>query len=146
MSASKLVSGLVFLSTLALAVHGGSRYRRDLTEEEVNNGLENAGEEINGFFKKIWGGVCISNDQCLAAPYIAYCNREDGQAAKFTGGLIKADGECRPSIYLWIILAVILLLLVGACVCCCVCSICSCLLDFLCCCCRNKGYSPAGTG
>jgi hypothetical protein len=146
MGFTKLVSVLVFLSSLALAAHAGSRYRREVTEDDINDELEKAGGEIDGFFKKIWGGTCITNDQCLLVPYVAYCDRSEGAASALTGGLLQGDGQCRPSIYLWIVLGLLIILFLGACICCCLCSCCSWLLDCLCCCCRNKGYSPAGTG
>merc|ERR1712080_142287 len=143
---AELVSVLVFLSTLAFAVHAGTRFSREVTEDDINDELEKAQGEIDGFFKKIWGAPCANENQCLAAPYIAYCDKSEGVASQFTGGLVQADGQCRPAIWVWIVLATIVLLFLGACICCCLCSCCSCLLDCLCCCCRNKGYSPAGPG
>jgi len=143
LTTTKLCSVLVFVSTLAIAVHGGSRFRRN-TEDDINKNIDEAGKEINGFFKSIWGGTCVTNDQCLAPPVIAYCDKKEGVVGSITGGF--GDGECRPSIYLWLIIAAIAFLMLVSCICCLCCTCCSCILDCLCCCCRNKGYSPAGTG
>jgi len=120
-------------STLAIAVHAGSRFRRN-TEEDINKNIDEAGKEINGFFKSIWGGTCITNDQCLAAPYVAYCDKEAGVVGSIIGDL----PVCRPSIWMWIIIAAIAFLLLLSCVCCLCCTCCSCILDCLCCCCRSS--------
>merc|ERR1711890_69533 len=62
---AKLVSVLVFLSTLAFAVHAGTRFSREVTEDDINDELEKAQGEIDGFFKKIWGAPCANENQGL---------------------------------------------------------------------------------
>ena len=60
-----------------------------------------------------------------------------------SGGLIKGDGQCRPTIWVWIVLAVLGLLFIGTCLCCCICGCCAMILDCLCCCCRYWGLLGA---
>merc|ERR1712241_936132 len=78
------------------------------------------------------------DDQCM--DYVAYCDKK-------STGLTALDGQCRPNIWVWLVVAGILLILVGSCICCLLCGLCKCILDCLCCCCRgDQGYTPANTG
>ena len=111
------------------------------TQDDINNAFDDAKEEIDDFFASFWGKKCLTDTNCMSA--VAYCDREVGITAGIAG--IAVDGECRPTIWVWLVLAVIALLLVGSCVCCIICGLCKCLYNCLCCCCRDKGYTPANT-
>lgn len=104
-------------------------------QDDINKAFSDAQEDINGFFASFWGKKCVVNDNCLQ--HMAYCDKD--------AGITGLDGECRPNIWVWLVLAVIALLLVGSCVCCIICGLCKCLYNCLCCCCRDKGYTPANT-
>jgi len=128
---------LVFVSMVAYSATAGSRNLLQDNSNDFSDGLDKVEADLNSFMDSIWGGKCVTNDQCAA--YVSFCNKE--------AGITFVDGECRPTWWIWVVVGVLLLLLLSACVCCiCLCSCCSCLLDCLCCCCRNKGYTPANTG
>ena len=73
---------------------------------------------------KFYGGICIKDDNCLSP--IAYCDKNAGATAGVLGNL-AVDGQCRPNIWVWIVLAGIVLLFLGACICCICCGLCKCL-------------------
>jgi len=136
--ASLRLSLALLVATFAFAVQGGSRYRRD-AGDDIAAGANQALEDTESFFKTIYGARCVQDDQCFAAPYISYCNKEAGAAASITGiSGLGLDGVCQLTWYVWAVLAAISLLCLGACICCCLCSCCACLWDFLCCCCRGS--------
>jgi len=132
---------LIDLLCMTLVVFAGTAGSRQLLDDsDLNNAIDDAQKELNGLIESVWGGKCLTDDQC--ASFVAYCDKTQGASAALGLGL---DGECRPSIWVWIILGAIVLLFLGSCICCICCGICSCILDCLCCCCRDKGYSPANT-
>merc|ERR1712130_1089010 len=112
------------------------------TEDDINKAVNDAEQEVSDFIEKFWGGICISDDQCLEV--VAFCDNTAGKSASIMGDL-ALDGQCRPVIWIWIALAAVILLLLGSCICCICCGLCSCLYKILCCCCNDKGYTPANT-
>ena len=100
-----------------------SRETRD-ADYDINETLNQAEEELQGYVKKFWGGKCVTDDQCMQ--YISYCDKEAGVSKQFLGSL-AVDGECRPNIWIWLVLAAIVLLFFGACICCICCGLCKCL-------------------
>ena len=106
------------------------------TEDDINEAFADAKDEIDGFFASFWGKICVVDENCMK--YVAYCDRKTG--------LTGVDGQCRPNIWVWLVLAGIAILLIGSCVCCLLCGLCKCIYDCLCCCCRDQGYAPANTG
>ena len=104
-------------------------------QDDINKAFGDAKDEIDGFFATVVGKACVLDDNCMK--HVSYCEKSEG----FTG----VDGQCRPNIWVWLVLAGVLLLLVGSCVCCLLCGLCKCLYNCLCCCCRDKGYTPANT-
>ena len=74
---------LIFVKAIKL-FSGGSRYRRD-AGDDIAAGANQALEDTESFFKTIYGARCVQDDQCFAAPYISYCNKEAGAAASITG-------------------------------------------------------------
>merc|ERR1711970_1146069 len=102
-----LVCLVVGLATLGTCNTAGNR--RQLEEGDVSEG-------IGSFIDRFWGGQCSSEDMCV--DYIATCGH---------------NNECRPSWWVWMILAFIVLSFLASCICCICCGICSCLMDCLCC-------------
>ena len=94
------------------------------TEDDINAIYDDAEKEVQDMFEKFWGGICISDDQCLEA--VAFCDKSAGKSASVLGNL-AVDGQCRPNIWIWIALAAVVLLLLGSCICCICCGLCSCL-------------------
>merc|ERR1712203_84017 len=129
---------IILIASLAVLM-GGKTASRELfnTEDDVNQAFKDAKDEIDDFFAKFWGKVCVSDGNCL--DYLAYCYKNESK-------VLGVDGQCRPSIWVWLVLAAIAILLVGSCVCCLLCGLCKCIYDCLCCCCRDQGYAPANTG
>ena len=137
---TKIEDKFEFTITINYFFEAGSRHLLD-TQDDINNAINDAEKELQGFVDKFYGGVCVKDDMCLEP--VAFCDKAAGATAAL--GTLAVDGQCRPVFWVWIILAVLVLLLVGACVCCICCGICSCLYKCLCCCCRDKGYTPANT-
>jgi len=140
MGLSKTLLTILVLEIFTIVAYSASAGGRHLlAEDDISANLQQAGDDLNNFMDSIWGGKCFTDDQCAAT--VAYCAKDDG----FSLGAVV--GQCRPTWWIWVVVGVLILLFLSACACCvCLCSCCSCILDVLCCCCRNKGYSPAGTG
>ena len=100
-----------------------SRETRDAADD-INETFDNAEKELQGFVKQFWGGKCVTDDQCMK--YVSYCDKNAGVSQQFLGSL-AVDGECRPNIWIWLVLAGIVLLFLGACICCICCGLCKCL-------------------
>lgn len=140
MGLTKVLLTVLVLQIVTLGVNSATAGGRRLLEDDISANLEQAGEDLNSFMDSIWGGKCFTDDQCAAT--VAYCAKDEGDWK-----ITAIVGACRPTWWIWVVVGVLILLLLSACLCCiCLCSCCSCILDILCCCCRNKGYSPAGTG
>ena len=124
---------LIDLLCMTLVVYAGTAGNRD---SDLKHAIDDAQQKLNGLIDSIWGGKCINDDQCAA--FVGYCDKTKG----FSGSL-GLDGQCRPSILVWIILSASVLLFFGCCIflkiCC---GICSCILDCLGRCFRDKGYYP----
>ena len=45
---------MLFYSNLLIAP-AGSRFKRETTADDINKAAEDAGQEIEGFFKTFWG-------------------------------------------------------------------------------------------
>lgn len=132
----------VALLFLCMALVGSSslnRVKRQTSEEEQM--IKDVENQITNFIDQIYGGNCISDDQCTE--FVSYCHRDS---------LIQPRGNCRLNWWSWVILALIVILILGGCAgccllqCCCLYKCCQAIFDCLCCCCRNKGYSPANRG
>ena len=100
-----------------------TRHKRD-TEDDIQNAVNDAERELKGIMDKFYGGVCVQDDNCLTP--IAYCDKNAGATAGVLGNL-AIDGQCRPNIWVWLVLAGIVLLFLGACICCICCGLCKCL-------------------
>merc|ERR1712243_5241 len=110
-----LLLGALFLANQASASTAGSR-------QLLSDDLEKVQEEVAGMIEKFWGSICISDDQCLEV--VSFCDKTAGKSASIMGNL-ALDGQCRPVIWVWVVLAAIILLFLGsciACVCCCCCK------------------------
>ena len=83
---------------------------------------EDTEKEVQNLFEQFWGGICISDDQCLQA--VAFCDESASNSASILGPL-AVDGQCRPKIWIWITLAAVILLLLGSCIWCIYCGLCS---------------------
>jgi len=115
---------IMFLLSLAVVVSARTASRELLdAQDDINRAFGDAKDEIDGFFASFWGQRCVTDDGCMK--YVAYCDKDAGITAGITG--IGVDGECRPNIWVWLVLAGIALLLVGSCVCCLLCGLCKCL-------------------
>ena len=106
-----------------------SRHKRD-TEDDINKAYDDAERELRGIMDKFYGGVCVTDAQCLDT--IAFCDHKAGvtgeaASALGLGNIGGVDGQCRPNIWIWIVMAGIVLLFMGACICCICCGLCSCL-------------------
>merc|ERR1712106_378418 len=106
----------LMVCTLAMESASTAGSRRLLEDDEASTTFEDAKEGFPSAIDSFWGGSCSSQEQCTA--YIATCG---------------SQGECRPSWWVWTILAFIVLSMVASCICCICCGICSCIVD--CCCC-----------
>merc|ERR1712131_500018 len=78
------------------------------TEDDINAIYDDAEKEVQDMFEKFWGGICISDDQCLEA--VAFCDKSAGKSASVSGNL-AVDGQCRPNIWIWIALAAVVLMI-----------------------------------
>merc|ERR1711892_571829 len=106
------------------SIHSAS-YRKLLDDDDVktiNQLFEDSKEDLTNFIDSIFGEECLSDSGC--APLIAFCDRNEG----FSGSL-GIDGECRPSIWIWIIIISIVIFLIIACMWCIVCGICSSMMN-----------------
>lgn len=108
----------------------------DSDDDTVNESLEEAREKIVDMIDSIFGGECLTDNHC--SPVLAFCDRSEG----FTGSF-GIDGECRPSIWIWVLSLILLLILFSACLCCICCGIFSCIIDSCRSFCRRKMYTPA---
>ena len=52
----------------------------------MNDVIEDAQKELNGLIDSIWGGKCLTDDQCLAV--VGYCDKTQGASASL--GLSKS--------------------------------------------------------
>ena len=121
---------LIILNVLcftAMVVNSGSANRHLLDiNDDINEAANNAQKEIQGFFKRWWGGVCIQDSACLDV--VAYCDKNASVDTPLGSvNLGEFAGECRPKWWIWAIVAAIVLFLVGGIVCCICCGICKCL-------------------
>merc|ERR1712243_302430 len=68
-----LLLGALFLANQASASTAGSR-------QLLSDDLEKVQEEVAGMIEKFWGGICISDDQCLEV--VAFCDKTAGKSAQ----------------------------------------------------------------
>ena len=134
-------AALILIQVLIIFMSTGTANRivRDI-EDDINDALADADKEIQGFVLRFYGASCVKQSQCLE--YVAYCDKKAGLSAALGLGVLSIDGQCRPVIWVWIVLAVIILLLLGTCICFCLSGLCSCLYKCLFCCWRD---TPANT-
>jgi len=129
------------LIVAALVLVDASTISRQVRQTDDEQIIRDAEKEIMNTIDSIWGGSCVTDDQCLQ--FISHCKRSS---------TIQPIGECALNWWSWLILGLIVLLIVGSCAgccllqCCCLYKCCQFIFDCLCCCCRNKGYSPANRG
>ena len=71
----------MFKSKLYLIFPAGLRYRRDV-EDDLQDSINDAATEIDGFFKHIYGATCVTDDQCLLSDYISKCHKAQGLTRK----------------------------------------------------------------
>jgi hypothetical protein len=135
-----MMKSMIFLC-IGLALVAGSSIREKRQTQEEEQFIKDAEKEITNFIDQIYGGTCITDNQCMQ--FISSCHKDS---------VIQPMGDCRLNWYSWLILGLIVLLVVGSCAgccllqCCCLYKCCQAIFDCLCCCCRNKGYSPANRG
>merc|ERR1719245_1505047 len=64
-----------------------------------------------------WGENCILDDQCMK-PW-SFCDK--------SFGLTDLDGQCRPYVWVWLLLAGVIVVLLGSGIACLLCGICKCI-------------------
>ena len=106
---------VLLLASLAILCFG----RR--TTRDIQDDIE---REIAGSGNSFYGGNCVMDSNCLSS--LSYCD--------LTKGFTPLNGECRPMIWVWVVITGVSLLLLGGCFCCIICGLCKCLIDCLCCC------------
>merc|ERR1711983_270298 len=104
MNKAALILIQVLCLTVFVSAGTASRNRRD-AEDDIKDAFADADKEIQGFVQKFYGATCVMDSQCLE--YVAYCDKKAGL------GSLAVDGQCRPVIWVWIVLAVIVLLFLG---------------------------------
>ena len=75
--------------------------------------------------KKFYGAECVMDIQCLK--YVAYCDKKAGLSAALGLGPLSVDGQCRPVVWVWLVLAFIILLFLVICIGLCLRGLFSCL-------------------
>jgi len=136
-----LVTVFLMLDLLCMVVFSASVGSRSLLSDERPDFIQDAEDQINGFADSVWGGKCVTNDQCS---FLSFCNKEQS--------IVGVAGECQIVWWAYIVVGLVVLLLLSCCISCLCCPCCflyhccSKILDCLCCCCRSKGYSPASRG
>ena len=64
-------------------VTAGSRHL--LEDSDFNKAVDDAQKEFNSFIDGVWGGKCVSDDQCVN--FIGYCDKTQGVSSGALGAL-----------------------------------------------------------
>merc|ERR1719228_240761 len=110
------MAGVHFLLVLlVLTARGGQGWEHRDGEEDVRRlqaALDQADQEVDSFFRRVWGAPCITDNSC--ATLLAHCDRGEGALAAATAGILEVDGQCRPAVFLWLLLCAVMVILLCA--------------------------------
>ena len=70
-----------------------------------------------GSDNSFWGKNCVLDEQCMK--HWSHCDQ--------TVGLTPLDGQCRPHVWVWLLLAGAIVVLLGSGIACLLCGLCKCI-------------------